>query len=273
MIQAKVLKDSVNQWGNRLTTLEVEFPRIILSEFNTHRVFSRNSASSRAIPTAKLLERVENDPFMPEKFPVNQPGMSATEYIGPGDEMYSWCKTQWLIAKDNAINSAKALLALGVHKQIANRLLEPFMYHTVIVSSTEWQNFWDLRISEFAQPEIRATAEAMKAAINASEPEIRLNDEWHLPLTGFEGDDKLTEEQLIKVSVARCARVSYLTHDGIRDTDKDIAMFDSLAANWHLSPFEHVAQPTKGKYSEANFKGWTQARWFVEHNLELTGNK
>lgn len=236
-------------------------PRFILAEMNTHRVFSRNSASSRAIPVAKQLERIERDPFVPKAFPVNRPGMSATEYVTHGNE-YENRKMVWLLARDKALAGAGVLLDLGVHKQIANRLLEPFMWHTVIVSSTEWQNFWDLRISEFAQPEIKETAEAMRDAMSHSTPFPMDEDGWHLPLV-TEDDWELDLIDKIKCSVARCAAVSYDRHLD-RDVDKEMTRYDLLAGNGHFSPFEHAARPNGDGATWANFRGWQQARWWIE---------
>lgn len=270
---ARVLADSISNNEDRLTTLEVTFPRFILAEFNTHRAFSRNSASSRAIPAAKQLERIKNDPFVPRAFPINRPGMSASEYVRDGDAGYDHLRDVWLDARDSALESVSMLTAPGrnVHKQIASRLLEPFMWHTVIVSATEWGNFFALRISEFAQPEIREAAEAMRDAMGSSTP---INIEgWHLPLTELDPESPdyepdLTLEQLIKCSVARCAAVSYDRHLE-RDVDKELARYDMLASNGHLSPFEHAAQPSSDSYEWANFHGWRQARWFVERGLEV----
>jgi hypothetical protein len=268
-ISARVLADSVNPKGIRLTTLEVTMPRFILAEFNTHRAFSRNSASSRAIPVQKQLARVREDPFIPTAFPINQSGMSASEYVTKEsdssryyDLVYSWC-----VARDDAVNAAAHIFSLGVHKQIANRLLEPFMWHTVIVSATEWENFFQLRISEHAQPEMRDTAHAMMHALGSGMPNALEPGEWHLPLIGPEDADLQLSDQ-IKSSVARVAAVSYDRHTD-RDLDKEQARFELLATNKHLSPFEHVAHAMDDDSSWANFTGWRQARWFIERDLEV----
>ena len=178
---AKVLADSQSPAGYRLTTLEATFPRFVLAEFNTHRVFSRNSASSRAIPIAKQLRRVLEDPYVPIEFGSNQPGMQA----GPAltGEKRDAAEHEWLHARDDAVRRVLGLVTdpevaldgrrpardpaagrgrrpraaqpsewLNVHKQVANRLLEPFMWHTVIVTATEWDNFWNLRCHPDAQP-------------------------------------------------------------------------------------------------------------------------
>lgn len=198
---AKVLADSLSPSpaGYRLTTLEATFPRFVLAEFNTHRVFSRNSASSRAIPIVKQLRRVLEDPYVPIEFGSNQPGMQAGPALG-GEKMEA-AEREWLRARDDAVRRVLGLVTdpdafsadenlleilqqvegvirdrtqpsewLNVHKQVANRLLEPFMWHTVIVTATEWDNFWNLRCHPDAQPEIRLVAQGMRAAMEASEP-------------------------------------------------------------------------------------------------------
>ena len=138
-ISAKIVADSINPEGNRITTMEVVFPRIILSEFNTHRMFSRNSASSRAIPFKKMLKMVEEDPFIPIAWQKAHKGMQGSQYF---DEEESKAQSKrWLQARDEAIRLAKSLNYEGVTKQITNRLLEPFMYHKVLVTATEWDNF------------------------------------------------------------------------------------------------------------------------------------
>lgn len=266
-ISARVLADSINTKGARLTTLEVTMPRIILAEFNTHRVFSRNSASSRAIPVQKIMDAVASDPFIPERFPINQPGMSATEYVEPGTEYYADARDVWVRASKDALRSASHLRRAGVHKQIANRLLEPWLWHQVIVSSTTWTNFFDLRITEHAQPEICKTAEVMRHALSVSEPVECAPGDWHLPLI-TEEDAELPLATQIRSSVARVAAVSYNRHAD-RDVVKETARYVGLKSNKHLSPFEHVAHAMEDDSSWANYTGWRQARWFIERNLEV----
>lgn len=254
---ARVLLDSVSGAGVRLTTMEVAFPRFVLSEFNTHRIFSRNSASSRAVPTSKLIERVEDDPVLPLEWGRNKPGMSANEVLGEEEEQEG--KRAWLAARDAAVAQAKILQGLHVHKQVLNRILEPYLWHTVIVSATEWENFFELRCSGNAQPEIRRAAELMQAALTASSPQLVRESEWHLPLV--QPDERsLDIETQKKISVARCARVSYLTHEGKRDIEKDVELYQRLREDRHLSPFEHVATPANDTRFHANFRGWRQLR-------------
>jgi len=286
--EAKILKDSVSPDGVRLTTMEVTFPRIVLAEFNTHRVFSRNSASSRAIPIEKMLAKVENDPFVPIYWGKNQKGMQAeeefSEHEGEG------LRLQWLRARDHAVFHAKSLLATGVHKQITNRLLEPWLWHTVIVTSTEWDNFWGLRCNPMAQPEIQFVARMMKKIYDESTPERLDYGDWHLPLVQddeawpTDGITYFTIDNVVKVCVGRCARVSYLTHDGKRDPRADIELCERLQKAGHMSPMEHCARPMTSADAQdivlsqlescgtmmpdvnprnvfcGNFRGWVQSR-------------
>ncbi len=292
---AKIVADSISEAGDRLTTMEVTFPRFVLAEFNTHRMFSRNSASSRAIPTAKQFERIAEDPAIPVHWGKNQPGMQAESELEGQDR--SDAVEQWLAARDSAVVHAENLLQLGVHKQVVNRLLEPFMWHTVIVTATEWNNFFALRAHRDAQPEIRVIAEMMKELYETSTPKLLRRGEWHLPFIQPDEYDYAFEysEEARKISAARCARVSYLTHDGRRDLNKDIELYERLVTGGHMSPLEHVATPEfatrqgiemfdlgDGVYTYThssefigNFKGWKQFRKFIpnEHDYSLVKKK
>jgi len=261
---AAVIADSVSPSGARLTTIEVRMHRFVLAELNTHRAFSRNSASSRAVPVAKQIERVREDPAMPIEFGARQAGMQA----GPpltGDDLAA-ARAVWLQARDAAVTAAEELARLGVHKQVTNRLLEPFLWHTVIVTATDWDGFWAQRCSPLSQPEIREAADAMRAAFDASQPRPCPDGAWHLPYiadsdrSDAHGDDDV----LRRVSAARCARVSYLTHDGRRDLDADLGLFDRLVHSDppHASPLEHVATPSAA-VQIGNLRGWRQLRHVV----------
>ncbi|HLO98431.1 MAG TPA: FAD-dependent thymidylate synthase [Fimbriimonas sp.] len=279
--QAKVLADSINPQGVRLTTLELTFPRCILAEFNTHRMISRNAASSRAIPTEKLIQRVVDNPFIPE-FALNKKGMQAGDALDEGDAQLA--KDEWLASRDFAVAAAQNLHALDCHKQYVNRLLEPWMWVTVIASATEWNNLFHLRCNPDAEPSFQKIAWMAYDAMQASTPQSLVEQEWHLPLIDIDVDHPAVEnyllsddwndpveptkvdqhligEYLAKVSVGRCARVSYLTHDGKRDVVADIELHDRLAKSGHWSPFEHVATPIPPyMMSASNFRGWFQYR-------------
>lgn len=265
MIHAKVIADSINRLGYRLTTLELNMHRFILAELNTHRVLSRNSASSRAIPVRKMIETVLESPAIPIEFGTAKKGMQAGPPLEGKDAEIA--KGIWIDASRSACVHAEELLAMGVHKQVVNRILEPFLPHRVIVSATEWENFFAQRCSPLAQPEINALACAIRDAMKASEPKVLHFEEWHMPYITEEDREQLDKLECVQVSAARCARVSYLNHEGKRDIQADIALFLKLisAEPPHWSPLEHVACPY-GRIAEKNFRGWTQLRWFCEEN-------
>lgn len=264
---AAVIADSISPDGVRVTTIEVTLHRFVLAELNTHRVFSRNSASSRAIPIGKQIARVEDDPAMPVEFGANQRGMQAGAPL-EGEEARA-ATDAWLRARDAAVEAVRVLDDLGVHKQVANRILEPFMWHTVIVTATDWDGFWHQRCSPLAQPEIRVAAEAMREAFEASTPvEVPVGG-WHTPYIRPDEQD-LDERTKRRISAARCARVSYLTHDGRRDLSADEELYQRLvtADPPHWSPLEHVATPAAGdEHVLGNLRGWHQLR----HRLDSAG--
>lgn len=247
-----------------LYTVEATFARSALAEVNTHRAFSRNSASSRAIPVKKMLKSVEETPFIPRQFSIAQKGMHASEFVTPADGQWHDCVEWWIDSRDKAVAQAKKGLELGLHKQDVNRLLEPFMMHTAIISSTEWQNFFNLRLAlddngnPLAYPPIYDLALVIKTTINLRTPVFLRELEWHTPLITPDEHSYLSIEERVKVSAARCARVSYVTHDNERDYEEDIKLFDRLASSGHFSPLEHVAQVKYGQH--ANFNGWKQLR-------------
>ena len=260
MYEARIERDSVTEYGERLTTFVVTMPRIVLAELNTHRVLPKSSASSRAIPVEKQIARLRQDPFSPVSWGKNQKGMQAEEELSP--EAKASAEIVWEKAREQAIASAEQLRDLGVHKQITNRLLEPFMWHTVIISGTEWSNFFHLRDNRMAQPELQKAAAMMNELYRASRPLLLQRGEWHLPFTGPEdfavGPFETDPMRLVKISVGRCARVSYLTHDGKRDPEADVALADSLLKNGHMAPWEHAARPM-GKEERMLFG---RTRWF-----------
>jgi len=285
--ECAIIADSISERGHRLTTMTICLPRIILAEFNTHRVFSRNSASSRAIPTYKQLLAIVKDTFVPEEFGTAVGGMNA----GPSLEgqKLADAQTTWDEAAFNAVWAAMCLttspeyierewalwtdeesddfddFALEIAKRIedksnaihneallwttkglTNRLLEPFMWHTIIVTATEWKNFFNLRTDMEAQGEIRTAAKMMKDAYDASTPVLLKVGEWHLPFIQPHEAEWAREnpQNARKAVTARAARVSYMTHDKkIIDVNKDMSMSDGLASNGHMSPFEHAATP------------------------------
>lgn len=280
MIQAKIIADSICE-GHRLTTIEATYPRFIHSELMTYRMLSRGAASSRAIPIEKFIKRVEENPAMPVYWGRNQKGMQA------GDELDSatigHCKHEWLKARDNAVASVRRLATLGLHKQTANRLLEPFMYITTIITGTEWANMFAQRMHPDAQPEFQVLARVMWNEYQRSNPAPKDFGEWHLPYIKLDDIIEVTGslssklqpmhwDRLKAISVGRCARVSYVNQNGSRSLADDIALHDRLknAKPGHWSPFEHVAQPSPGWGPKfiGNFRYWRQYRLdFKEQNI------
>lgn len=292
---ARVLLDSISPRGHRVTTMEVVMHRFVLAEFNTHRAFSRNSASSRARPARRVIQEVSDDPALPLSWPREQRGMRGGDEVSVEDMSYG--AEIWRDAAENAVKSASELTRLGVHKSVVNRLLEPFLWHTVIVTGDEeaYVNFFVQRCSPLAQPELRAAANAMLHAHTESDPCELDYDEWHTPLIQPEDVDLINAEVLYRnsiywqanpnwswweltnrVSAARCARVSYLTHEGKRDVTKDLELYDRLvsADPPHWSPLEHVCRPwsedpvydgiVAGGFPRGNLRGWVQLRHVVE---------
>lgn len=269
MINSKIVADSIGPNGKRITTFVLTYPRFIHSEFMTHRMFSRNASSSRAIPVKKQIQMVIDNPAIPIAFTKNQKGMQGGEALS-GDE-HKAAVAAWLEARDRAVEMANKLSDLEVHKQYANRILEPFAHITVVCTSTEWANFFALRCHPAAQPEIRMLAVLMWEAYELQTPTELKAGEYHLPFVSEE--DKLaiaehlrTDENFIKMSVARCARVSYLNHEGKKPTlEEDAALYDRLLGNVpiHASPAEHQACAVPSmytKYQSGNFNGWIQYR-------------
>ena len=220
---ARVLLDSVSPDGVRLTTLEVTFPRFVLADFNTHRSFSRNSASSRAVPTAKLIERVERDPAIPLEWGLNKAGMSASDVLSDrGGEADA---ERWLEARDDRGRPRARLLDLKVHKQELNRLLEPFLWHTVIVTATEWENFFELRGAQRAAGDPRSGAAHARGNRRERPRSVAASGTRRLLQ---EDEARLDVEIVMEISAARCARVSYLTHEGTREIAKDLELYERL---------------------------------------------
>lgn len=337
--KCKILLDSISPTNKRITTFEITFPRCVLAEAETHRVLrgfggnveeliinnlginidenlSRNSASSIAIPINRMLQRVIEDPFIPKKWGMPISGMGEKEYYDIDSLMHLELTKACIEQLEKTIEFVTKYKD-DANKEDLNRYLEPFMWHTAILTATEWDNFFKLRTNYGADWKIKKIADLMYIAytkdvptelqkewtyadgmsmsfnkfISGAIPEIsyvaktqKLNiGEWHCPLV-YEEDDNLIHsyfneyedsdlaliEVKKKISVARCARVSYLTHDGKRDIEKDLELFEKLRTSGHWSPFEHVATPSplndKNERS-GNFRGWCQFRKeFVDEN-------
>lgn len=270
---AKVIEDSVAYNGKRLTTFQLRYPRLVHSEFMTHRMFSRNASSSRAIPVAKMIAQVRDNPAMPIHWGANQPGMQARTELDFDKKMMA--KGLWQRAAREAADIAERMEALGLHKQVANRILEPFQYISVIVSATEWENFFLLRDHPDADPNIAHLAVLMKDAMQGSIPRllsqnVLMAHAWHLPyVTDAERRVHFDNPAyLAKLSTARNARVSYLTHDGETPrAAKDLDLFERLVGGrpLHASPTEHIGYGLpKATDRCKNFVGFHQFRADVE---------
>lgn len=330
-ISARIVADSINENGKRITTFELEYPRFIHAELMTHRVFSRNAASSRAIPVTRAIELIQNDTAMPSHWGKNQPGMSAKEECyatfpvdlpilsEEGDFFFDIdgnlaTKTversredMWNIARDNAIEIAKLFNEAGYHKQIVNRLLEPFTHIKVVLTASEYDNWFWLRNHPDAQPEIHILAERMFAEYEASTPELLLAGEWHVPYydkgywkpSGYikldgQGSFDIIDGQrdglgvsladALAVSSSCSAQVSYRRLDDSVEKARDIfkRLVESLPP--HFSPFEHQATPMSGQgfnqagvthmdkaghYYSGNFQDWVQHRQLIMEELKI----
>lgn len=278
-IYAEVIEDTIHGTA-RLTTLKIRYHRMIHAEMLRHRTFGRGAASSRAIPVAKMAARATAEPI---HWGLNQAGMQAST------ELTGWrlwaVKKVWRLSRRIAQRLSRLLAWLGAHKQIANRVTEPYQWMEEVISGTDWDNYFNLRAHDAAQPEIRAIAEAIREAMKASTPRRIVGDygpedvnNWHLPFITAEERAGVHYDHrggvhlavfLAKLSAARCARVSYLNHDGSHPVQaKDLALFTKLTADpkaIHASPMEHQAYCLASSSSRCrNYRGWRQFRAVVE---------
>ncbi len=262
---AKVILDSISPDGIRLTTVQVRFWRPMLPELNTHRAISKNAGSSRARPSAAIIEQVRTDPWGPIHWGKNQAGMQAKEELG---QYYKdKCQEAWRVSADDAAFHAQHLLDLGAHKQIVNRILEPYTYVDVLLTATDWANFFVLRLHEDAQPEMQDLAQAIKDAMDASAPTLLQPGEWHLPYIQDCERCKYDLDTLKKLSVSRCAKISYTAFDGtIEPIEKELERYRGLIESqpMHASPCEHQATPMESEWNDqhlqGNLRGWIQLR-------------
>lgn len=304
LISASIVADSRTPYGERLTTLKLVIPRFILAELNTHRMLSRNSASSRAIPFKKMVEMINKDPFVPIKWMKEHNGMQGYDYFNLESSSAKYLEDNWLKARDMAVMYADTHTRYGGSKQIADRLLEPFMYHMVLVSATDWENMIALRLSEDAEIHFQDVTQKIVRVMNISTPIVLEPGDWHIPYGDSFHKEKLdavehicwgicperlkpidTEElSRIKIASARCARLSYQTFGDTPkdDYEADIKLHDKLLTSGHMSPFEHIARvmteeerdyyfvsdgPNEPQFHEArlgNFGGFIQYRKLIE---------
>lgn len=296
-IWAEVVADSVDERDNRLVTFRLHYPRFIHAELMTHRMFSRNSSSSRAIPVDKVIEQVLHDPAMPIHWGMNQPGMQAAVECF-NDVAGNDRETSWRLAAQEAVYYATKFKEAGYHKQVVNRLLEPFQFMNVIVSATDYDNFFYLRRHKDAQPEIHELADVMWKAYTRSTPELLHEGEWHTPFVSHyrtkdgvlhyvSEDVEISNDDAIAISSSCCAQVSYRKLDTSFDKAKDIFKRLVESEPIHASPFEHVARPMSkhhwnvcydvqqvminhgydnpSAYYVGNLRGWVQYRKLLQN--------
>lgn len=320
-IKVEIVADSINQQGDRLTSLVLTYPRIIHAEMMTHRMFSRNASSSRAVPVDKMIKAVRENTFCPFEFQKSHEGMQGSEYFTGAEKQE--CVNLWIESAELALQQAEKMEKFGITKQLINRILEPYQYYQVLVTATEWENFFSLRCPQYifgkatnkpkiwkskkdaikdfpnwethndlfwrtmnesqAEIHIQALAESMWDAMNESTPKELKAGEYHIPFGDRMDEDKVAElyyevinndrpnshissieETKIKISTARCARLSYMTFDGEIDYEKDLKLHNTLLESQHMSPFEHCARAmsdeeyfnfVKGeRYSDGDFE-------------------
>ena len=244
-----------------IITWELMYPRYIHSELMTHRQFSRNAASSRATPTRVLVEEVRKHPVFFDEVRLNQKGMTGGELVG--DEVLKEFKRQWEDAANTAADYAENWLKMGIAKQTVNRILEPFLPIRTIVTATDIDNFFKLRLAPDAQPEIQSLAKAMNESREKAGVSV---EEVHIPYAEYFVDKT---EHLVTRAIAACARVSVARNDGKKTTyEEDLAFTKRLLAAGHMTPFEHVAYATSHKGRYANLSDWMSVRWIAEHQPE-----
>jgi hypothetical protein len=314
MFAKVVLASKPTNGAPPIIAIHTRHPRIIHSEWMTHRVFSRNARSSRAVPVTTMLKEIRETPFVPWHWGKNQKGMQAAEECNEiiktdrrvmGARGLSYAPREredaWLLARDNAVEIAEAFSDAGYHKQIANRLLEPFMWIDVLTTSTSWANFLHLRDHKDAEPHFRDLAQMVKEAIEKAEFQTLEPGEWHRPYIEDQdliavGQQNISHEErcemFTKLSVARCARISYAPFDGDASLKKELERYDLLVGSdpLHASPAEHQATPDQtynariiqtdakpvlwhdngdGSMRALNEGAWREQKWL---HPELAGN-
>lgn len=271
MNTVKIIADSINPAGIRVTSMLLTYNRFIHSELMTHRVFSRNASSSRAIPLKKMIDSIVRQPAMPITWPKNQSSMQAVENLS-----FEYSKSSeniWREAMHEIIYRASELERLGLHKQVVNRILEPWAHMTTLVTATEWTNFFALRVHKDAQPDFQDLAVKMLEEYLESEPNYVQTGGWHIPF----GDQYMpgSVDQMIQVKIAtgRCARTSYKNQEGNYSVEDDLKLHDRLIKQvpLHASALEHCCQAREdnkfvdSKTGGSNFRGWTQYRKFFKN--------
>lgn len=259
MFEAKIIADSVCE-GSRLTTMQITHWTALHAEMNTHCAFAKNASSARAIPLNKILDKVNNDPFIPIFWGKARAGMSPTEEIENKDEAI----TLWLEARDYMVGIVKKMESLGLHKQVPSRLLAAFSWITVTITGDNegWSNFFAQRCDPAAQQEFQHVAYLAQKAYYESTPIERKVGDWHLPYVDEWERERWAIEDAIQISTGRTARTSYLTQDGKREPVEDVLLHDRLIGSnpKHLSPTEQVCQASSPGIKNGKYNGWTAYR-------------
>lgn len=265
MQTVEILADSLNvETGDRLTTFLVHrLWKPLLAEVSRHRVLSLNAASSRAVPVQKFIQSAIDDPFVPF-FTANKPGMSGDEITNK--TVLDTAQLDWLEARDCMVKFAQKMAHNGIHKQQANRLLETFLTVPVLITATDWDNFFELRCHDSAQPELKAIADEMKQLYDDHKPVSFKPGAWHIPFAPLRPFQRL---EGLKIATARSARLSYKTHLGEIDFEKDFDLHDRLWESKHLSPFEHCAKALPIKLRCRNFSGFMSYRAHLEDGVPV----
>lgn len=271
-MQVKVIADSISKEGKRITTFELIYPRFIHAEMLRHRVFSRTVESSRAKPIKKNLDEVRINPVLPRHLTINEPGMVGTKEITDFNKKEDIYDSLAMLANMTVTAIEFLEKEYHLHKQVLNRYLEPFLNTKEVVTSTEWDNFFTLRLAPDAEPHIQELAALMKKGLEQSIPKLVKENGVHLPYVTEEEKAKYPINTLMKISSARCARCSYKLYDGTTDVEKDLILYEKLRKGKHLSPMEHVAiadyKDYEGNWANpeyhGNFVGWCQHRKYVE---------
>ena len=285
-MQVEVILASAASNCPNLYTIRMRYPRVIHGEIMTHRVFSRNARSSRAVPVLTMLEEVRKTPYVPWHWGKNQKGMQAFEenntpvVFGNGEDNfiqgYYTREEAWLKACNNAVNIAEAFMEADYHKQNPNRLLEPFSWIDTLITATQWDNFLWLRQHHAAEPHLQDLANLVAKAIAEAEIQNLTTNDWHLPYITEHEIEIYHNSILLRLSAARCARISYKPFNGDSTIEAELNRYNSLMADdrVHASPLEHQGKPDyKDKHGytlphyHGNFTGWIQQRKLVPNEV------
>lgn len=293
-ITARIVADSISPSGQRITTVETEFHRWILAEFNTHRQLSKNASSSRAIPVERVMSMVHDDPAEPVQWGSNNAGMQSNGELSTAN--VEGARVLWRLAARTMHGIVGGLQVFGLHKQWANRLIENFTFVKHVSTATEWANFFHLRRDLAAQPEIRELADRIYEAMQRSQPVLLQPGDWHMPYyddgVWIKGESEHSLDDALKISTSCCAQVSYRRHDD--SLEKAESLFSRLMGGRikHASPTEHQATPMETPFYtdhlvlgaafpfgdwangvthldrslhfwSGNFKGWVQHRQLI----------